>query len=127
MRYLALCMLMFASFAQAGESRPYGPGPSAEEVAKQWIYCRLGVPTGTAPRTNQMTVYTAIMPMGPRQQTEYNQAFSAYVSKTYGIAAHRAQCTVAKDEAAARQSLEYMTSNNGNLTIVTTGWTYPAS
>ena len=124
MRYLAVGLLLFVSAAQAGESRPYGPGPSAEELARQWIYCRLGVRTGTAPRTNQMTVYTSIMPMGPGQQTDYNQAFSDFVSKTYGIPQHRAQCTVAKNEADARQALEYLTSNNGNLTIVPTGWTY---
>ncbi|MEX1993237.1 MAG: hypothetical protein WD929_01135 [Steroidobacteraceae bacterium] len=124
MRYLALGRLLFVPLAHAGESPPYGPGPSAGELARQWIYCRLGVGTGTAPRTNQMTVCTSIMPMGPRQQTDYNLAFSDYVSKTYGIPQHRAQCTVAKNEADARQALEYLTSNNGNLTIVPTGWTY---
>ena len=127
MRRLALCILLLAPLAHAGESQPYVAVPKpAQEL---WMTCRVTIARpDRPPGSTDIVVYSSVTPRRQNGEADVGQAFAAFVEKTYGVRGGL-HCATSQSEADAEKYLDYMTTNTANpsqITVVRTGWTIQA-
>ncbi|MGH8130387.1 MAG: hypothetical protein ACRES3_05985, partial [Steroidobacteraceae bacterium] len=102
--------------------------PGAQAPQDLWVICRITVARPGRPLGSQeVVVYTAIMPRVLANDVVYRVAFGQFVAKTYGITGHDGDCATVKTEAGAQQTLDYLTTNKhypSQIQVVKTGWQY---
>lgn len=128
MRRLALCILLIAPMAHAGESRPYGPAVKPEPT-QTWMACRLTIAKPDRPLGSlEVIVYTMVTLRNEVTEADVSRTYSAFVEMTYGVRGG-VDCASTKTEADAQQYLDYWTTNKAypqQFTVIETGWTYQA-
>ncbi len=127
MRYLTILLFLFVSTAHAGESSGFDDPSKPKVTQTLWEVCRLTIARpGRPPGSLDIVVYTSLMPRGQINESDYRNAFAAYVEKTYGVRGG-AECGAVKSEAEAQHMLDFWTTNKADpsqITVIKTGWTY---